>query len=178
MLRAAKEGFDAVVVNPGIIFGPWDVRPSAGALLLALAKVMPPIAPPGATGFVGVSDVVDGLVRAMERGRAGERYVLVGDNLTWRALFTMVARVLGVRPPRLVLPGPAIRAAGLVGDLAGRRFPRAFGLLNTPMAFGLTERCVYSSRKAREELGWDPRPMPEHLEEAYRWFRQHGRLQS
>lgn len=178
VLRAAKEGFDAVVVNPGMIFGAWDVRPSAGALLLALARFMPPVAPPGATGFVGVTDVVDGLVRAMERGRPGERYVLVGDNLRWQDFLALVASVLGVRPPLLVAPGGVMRAAGLFGDFAGQSFPRAFGLVNTPMALGMTETCVYSSRKAKEELGWDPRPLREHLEEAYRWFRQHGRLQS
>lgn len=176
VLRAASAGLDAVVVNPGVILGAWDVKPSGGAILLSLAKARLPVYPSGGTGFVGVDDVVDGLIRAMERGKRGERYILVGENLSYRELITQVARITGATPPRLRLPRRLVTPFAKVGDLIGPRYPKAFGVLNTPMVRSYFELNAYSSQKARDELGWTPRPMAEHIEQAFAWFSEHGYL--
>jgi dihydroflavonol-4-reductase len=68
------------------------------------------------TNAVDVRDVAKGHLRAAERGRPGERYVLGGHDVRWVELFERVAELSGIRQPLLVLP----REAGAVARAAER----------------------------------------------------------
>jgi dihydroflavonol-4-reductase len=71
---------------------------------------------PGGVCIAHVDDVAGGIVSAMEHGAPGGRYILGGDNLTYREWMTKMADALGVQPHgRVVLPAAAEPAA------AGRR---------------------------------------------------------
>jgi dihydroflavonol-4-reductase len=93
--------------------------------------------------------VARGHVLALERGRAGERYLLGGVDLTLAEVFSLVARAAGRRPPRLRLPYAAARLLALAG-LANRN---EVTLARLPAWF--------SSAKAERELGYRPGPVEE-----------------
>jgi len=80
---AARTGLDVVQILPGWMFGPGDAAPTAsGRLVLDFLAGKLPAVPPGGTSAVDARDVAIGMIRAAERGRAGEKYILGGDFVT------------------------------------------------------------------------------------------------
>ena len=120
---------------------------------------------------VAVQDVAAGQLRAHERGRAGRRYLLGGENLAMREVFATVARAAGRPAPRLAVPWVAAYGAARVADAVARARGREPGLLNLdevrlgrlPMAF--------DDARARSELGHVSRPAADALADAAAWAR-------
>src|SRR4029079_19039702 len=98
VLGEVEKGLDATIVNPGCMFGPWDWKPSSGKMLLAVTKFAP-IYPLGAVSFCDDRDVAAGTLAAVERGRKGQRYILGGHNLSYRAAWRQMAALVGKRGP-------------------------------------------------------------------------------
>ena len=99
VLKAVSDGrIDAVVVNPGFMFGPLDARPSSGEMVLAVAKGMARVFTPGWNCFADVRAVADGMWKAAEKGRTGERYILGGENLSYGHVFSRIAPIVPAHP--------------------------------------------------------------------------------
>jgi len=180
--RAAEEhvlgvsgDLDAVVVNPGAIFGPVERASNTVRTIRRLAEGHPPpFLPPGSVGVVGVADVADGCLRALERGRRGERYLLVESNLSTRELLATIARALGVPAPGRVLPRPAWRVLTEAAYVWDRFFPMQVTPPQALTMLGIDLR--FDSGKARRELGWNPRPFEEVIRETIDQLRARGEL--
>lgn len=171
---AARADVDAVIVNPGFMIGPRDARPSSGRVIVDLVKGKIPIYPAGKNCFVDVRDVARGAIAAWERGQRGRRYILGGENLTYRELFQRIARQAGVKPPRLPAPRFAAVAAGLAGDVFQRVTGREplFGSVEARYAY--TDRFQFSSERAERELGYRRSPVDDAIRDALLWFRAQG----
>ncbi|HEX7084545.1 MAG TPA: NAD-dependent epimerase/dehydratase family protein [Gaiellaceae bacterium] len=158
VMAAARDGLDAVVVNPTTPVGPGDRKPTPTGRMVAGVARGRVRAFVGTTGLnvVDVADVARGHVLALERGRRGERYLLGGLNLTLRDLFAAIADAAGRPRPRLRVPYGFAAAAAMLG-LANRHEVR---LARLPMFF--------SHEKARRELGYRPGPVDEALVAAAR----------
>lgn len=159
---AAAGELDVVVVNPGAIFGAWVGRSNTAKFLrLASSGKGPLVAPPGSIGVLGIDDAADGCVLALDRGRRGERYVLVESWTTSADLFRLVARVTGGRDPLFTFPKslwpivpPIARWIDRVRPL-DMTPPQALAMLGVELRF--------DGRKARTELGWRPAPFEDVL---------------
>jgi len=172
-LALGTEDLDVVAVNPGFMFGPYDVRPSSGALLLEVVNRKVPGYSGGVNSFVDVRDVAEGMVLAMERGQRGERYILGGENLTYGQVFERIAAVAGTKAPGLGVPYWLAAVTGLFGDL-GEAITGKEPLLNSnSMRWGYAEGFRFSSDKARADLGYTTRPLEEGIAAALTWFREH-----
>jgi dihydroflavonol-4-reductase len=166
----AEAPIDAVVVNPTYMFGPRDVRPSSGKLLLDIARRKLPGWTPGINNFADVRDVARGMVAAWQRGRSGERYILGGSDLTYREMMELAARAAGVAPPKFGLPHPLARVVGWWGDLVERR--GGDPLVNsTQVRYAFSDRLRYSSAKAERELGYTRGSLEAAMRDALAWFR-------
>lgn len=168
---AAGRDLDAVIVNPTFMFGPRDARPSSGAMILQVARGRAPVWTPGYNNFVDVRAVAAGCVLAWQRGTRGRRYILGGENLTYREVFTRIARIAGVRPPRWGAPRLATLAAGYLGDAyqaATQREP----LFNSVAArYAYTDRFQFTSARAAAELAYRAGPLDTAIADALAWFR-------
>ena len=148
VLTAARNGLDAVAVNPTTPVGDGDRFPTpTGRMIEGIAGGRYRAFVPGGVNVVDVRDVARGHVLAFERGRPGERYILGGADLTLRELFGAVAELAGRPRPRLEVPYAAARALGRVG-IANRE---EVALARLPMWF--------SWAKAERELGYRPGPV-------------------
>jgi dihydroflavonol-4-reductase len=172
--QAAEEGLDAVVVNPGYFFGAYDVRPSSGAMILAVAAGRTRLYTEGTNSYLPAADVAAGMLAAHDRGRSGRRYLLTGTNLTYRQIFTRIAAVVGVAPPRWRAPTPVLRGIGRLGDAYERLTDREALLNGSKVGWSLTDRYRFDHGRARDELGFQPGPPERGIEAAWRWFRDHG----
>jgi dihydroflavonol-4-reductase len=172
---AAASAIDAVIVNPTYMFGPRDARPSSGQLLVNAVKGRVPGWTPGYNNFVDVRDVARGMIAAWKRGARGERYILGGHDLTYRALFERVAAVAGVRPPRFGVPRAIAALMGRWGDRQEDRGKRAV-INSMQVKYAYTDRFRFTSRRAEAELGYRFGPIETAIADAIAWFREHRML--
>jgi len=165
-MRAAAKGLPVVIVNPSFVLGPDDPNPSgtSNALVRRLLLRRVPGYLDGAINIVDVRDVAKGHLLADERGEEGERYLLTGRNFTLQRLFSDLSRIANVPPPPLRMRSRLV-LAGVEGmELIGLRIPTSADEVRSG-----TQWFTYRNDKAVSQLGWEPRPHEETLEDTVRW---------
>jgi dihydroflavonol-4-reductase len=174
--EASREGLDAVIACPTGVMGPFDFRRSEiGSVILdaALGKTMPFVE--GAYDFADVRDVADGLMRAEERGRSGETYILSGSKISVRYMLATVREVTGRAFPCIRIP---FRLAELASRFAPfyYRWARSRPRFTTLSLEVLRSNANISHAKATRELGYQPRTLYESIADAVAWFLDNRRL--
>lgn len=168
--QVAEDGLPAVIVNPSAPVGPRDVRPTpTGRMVLDAARGRMPAYLDTGLNIVHVEDAAAGHLAAYRNGRAGERYILGGDNLPLREILAQIAGLMGRRPPRIKLaPGPLMPLAW-----AAEAWARATGTqpFFTRDELAMARHAMYfDSAKAERELGYTHRPALEAFVDAIHWF--------
>lgn len=177
VLQHVQSGLDAVIVNPSYLVGPWDIKPSAGRLLIEFARGRVPVVPcSGGINYVDVREVAAGMIQAMERGRNGERYFMGGENLPYRKFAEKVAGAAGVHPPRWALPRGAVFPIALAGSALGMLMPDRLRDVNLgTMRISFLDHYAKACKACRQ-LGFREVPIDAAIADALAWFEQHGYL--
>jgi dihydroflavonol-4-reductase len=113
-------------------------------------------------------------VRALEKGRRGERYILGGENLTLKQILDRLGAITGLKSPTVKLPYGFALATAVVDEMVtGRilgREPRA-----TIDAVRMGRKMMFvSSAKAERELGWRTTSVDGALQRSVNWFQANG----
>ena len=171
VIEYVGKGLDAVIVNPAEVYGPHDTSMTTACNIRDFLKNNPCIACSGGTAITHVDDVADGIVRAFEKGRRGERYILGGDNLTVKELAQLTLEIAGQKKPILCLPNGLLK--GVVKALERLRLPSPVvpGVLDYATRFSFMD-----SSKAQRELGYTPRPARQVLAPVIEWLRSSGHV--
>ena len=174
--QGAARGLDAVIVFPSGIIGPEDYRLSELGRTLRYASVRKRrhfmLGFAGSYNFVDVRDVADGILLALEKGKSGEGYLLSGHALSVSELFRTAQAFTGCEPKILALPAWMIRLAAWPCEFFARLFGKK--ALLTPYSVDvLLSNSEMSDEKARQELGYSPRPMETTLSDTLQWLRQY-----
>jgi nucleoside-diphosphate-sugar epimerase len=160
-LDYAARGLDVVIVQPGLVYGPGDTA-QTGEMIARVARGRRPLVPRGGgVCWAHVADVAHGHVLAMERGWAGESYMLAGPRATLAEGLRKVAEVAGTRGP-IVLPSRAVAATASAMGAVGRLVPVPAGYAEETMRAGLAT-YFGTGGKAERELGWRARSLDEGL---------------
>lgn len=175
VLTMAQRGLPVVIVNPTAPVGERDIKPTpTGQIIVDFMRGRMLAYIETGMNLVDVEDVAIGHVRAMERGRVGERYILGNQNLTLKEICLMLSRLTGISAPKLRLPWrlvlPLAHINHWMANLVTHRPPR-IPLEGVRMA---KYRMHYNCSKARQELGLPQTPVETALKKAVQWFRQHG----
>jgi len=172
---AARGGVDVVIVNPTTPIGERDIKPTpTGRIVVDFLKRKFPAYVETGLNLVDATECARGHVQALEKGRAGERYILGGENLTLKQILDRLAAITGLPSPTVKLPYIFALATGVVdemvmGRLLGRE-PRA-----TIDAVRMGRKMMFvSSAKAERELGWRTVPVEGALRRSVEWFRANG----
>ena len=164
-------GLDVIVVSPSLLLGPGDRRRSSIQDVERFLRGQVPIVPPGGINFVDVRDAAEATVVAMERGRAGERYLLGGPNWTFREFFGRLERVAKQGGPRLRLPPRLARAGASLLERAYRAAGKEPPV--DRISVEMSEHFWYvDSSKAESELGFEPRDPHLTLADTVKYLRQ------
>jgi dihydroflavonol-4-reductase len=169
-MRAAAEGLDVVVVNPTTPVGPGDRAPTpTGKMVADVACGRARAYLRGsALNVVAVEDVARGHVLAWERGRAGRRYLLGGENVAMREVFGAIAAAAGRRAPRVGVPWRAAHAAAVGARAALRIVGREPALLVLDEVRLARLPMTFDDTRARAELGYRSEPALDALARAAR----------
>lgn len=171
----AKGRADAVIIAPTFMIGPYDYRPSSGELIRQfIARGLKAVSP-GGRNFVHARDVAAAMVAALDSGKTGETYIAGGGNYTYMEFFGKVARIAGMQPPKVVLPGAAVLAGGLAGSvyekISGKR-----PLINYRMARLALVKAFYTPAKAVGKLGMPQTPIERAIEENIASLKEYGHI--
>jgi dihydroflavonol-4-reductase len=174
--EAARTGMSVVIVNPSTPVGPGDIKPTpTGQLVLDAASGRMPAYVDTGLNIVHVDDVAAGHLLAFERGRAGERYILGGEDMSLQTILAQIAGLVGRKPPRIRLPYAAVLPAAYIAEAIAMVSGRS-GRVTLEGVRMSRKRMFFSSAKAAAELGYRWRPPLEAFEDALRWFRERGLL--
>lgn len=98
--RAFAEGLSGVIINPSLIIGRGNWSSDSSAIVHRIAQGLK-FYPGGCTGIVDVNDVVSAIVAALQSSIVNERFIINGDNICYRELFSKIATNLGSKPPSI-----------------------------------------------------------------------------
>jgi farnesol dehydrogenase len=161
--EAVAGGSPLIRVYPGVVYGPGSFTEGnlVGRLIADHLKHKLPglIGPENRWSYAYVDDVAAGHCAALERGRAGARYALGGENAPQRRVFEIVQQLTGRRPPARI-PFPIADLLGAAEELRVTLFG------GTPLVTrGAVEifRHDWSldSSEAIRELGYTMTPLEE-----------------
>src|SRR3984893_5171015 len=174
-IEAARSGVDVVTVNPTTPVGERDIKPTpTGRIVLDFVKRKFPAYVETGLNLVDATECARGHVQALEKGRAGERYILGGENLTLKQILDRLAAITGLPSPTVKLPYIFALATGVVDEIVtGRLLGREARATIDAGRMGRKMMFV-SSAKAERELGWRTVPVDGALRRSVDWFRGNG----
>lgn len=173
----AQEDIPVLIAQPAAAVGPGDAKPTyTGKLILDYLNRALPGYFDTRHNYVDVRSVAAGHLLALEKGEPGQRYLLCGDdNLLLSEYFALLRELTGVPPPRLKLPllavFPLAYACQALFHLTGRD-----PFIRVSTAKRAWCDLYYSNQKARDQLGYAPRPLKDALRDEIEWFLRNGRL--
>jgi dihydroflavonol-4-reductase len=160
VLEHARGGMNVVILNPGMILGPGDVYITSTRYVVEYLRGVNRFAPSGGTSMCDVREVAKAHVTALTRGRAGERYILAGQNVSHHDVMTTLRRVSGgARPFRL--PYAVFWLLAALSQALARVVPHGLEELNLGIARTSRMFLYFDVAKARRELDYVVRPFDE-----------------
>jgi dihydroflavonol-4-reductase len=151
---------DTICLNPSAVYGPGDHAMNTGFAIKKIKQNNMPACPPGGTSYVSINDLVDAHILAMSKGKSGERYILMKENLTYFDLFNRIAETVGSNGIKYVVPNfmhyPLCHSMS-----AAESIMNILGLGELPISSHIMDELFmfkyYTNKKATRELGWKPK---------------------
>jgi len=178
--KLVQTGQDIVVVNPTRLYGPGPLNDanSVTRLIKMYCEGKWHILPGNGESvgnYVYVDDVVNGHLLALEKGHAGERYILGGENMSYKDFFLLIDKLIEGHHWLVKFPLPLmLGAAGIMTF-----FAKITGIppMITP---GLVRKYNHhwrlSIEKAESELGYHPLSLSEGIAATIQWLNQTKKL--
>lgn len=150
--RGMEEGLNAAIINPCIILGPGTWDDGSAAIFKNIAEGFK-FYTKGVNAYVDVLDVVESLSRLAD-GKQKERYLVVGENLSYQSVFESIAKALDV-------PAPSLEVSSWMSEIAWRweaiksKITGQRPLLTKETARTALGTYYYKNDKAKAELGME-----------------------
>jgi nucleoside-diphosphate-sugar epimerase len=161
----AAQAVDAVILRPATVYGPRS-KEVVGEIARAIRNRTMLLIDGGraVAGLCYVENLIDVALLALSHQNASGEAFNVSDGLgvTWKQFTQDIGEGLGCAPPRFSIPYGIANALGFTLEHSYRALHAASGLTTPPL---LSRQAVqimgsdqdFSTRKARELLGWEPR---------------------
>ncbi len=167
-----KEGLKAIILHPTGVVGPFDFEPSLfGKGIIEFIKSNAKSTIPGHFDYVDVRDVVNGILKAYDLKKYGERYILGGEDLNMADYAKYIHEFAN-------LPGETKMMSLNLAYILGYVLPlfTKSSQITTYSVKTLQSNSNVNIDKARKDLGYMPRSVKESLKDQYEWFKSHGYL--
>ena len=176
-LEFARTGLPVVIVNPSNPIGVRDIAPTpTGALIINLLKGKFPGYVDGGINLIDVTDCARGIAAAMEKGQAGQKYILGNRNVSIKDYFDLIVNVAGKgKSPPLRIPAGMAVFSGWGYQMLSRITGKP-PVTSASWARVGSHYSWWDCTRAREELNLGQRPLEESIADAIMWFETNGYL--
>lgn len=174
--KGIENGLDAVIIKPIIIIGKYDYS-AYSKIFIDMKNNVLKLALPGRIAFCFAEDVAWAHLRAFEKGRSCEHYILGGVYATWYELFFEITQLLKVAKP-LVVPKLVLLPLSYIWNILSY-FTGKAPLASPDLVILLGEApdvTFCEARKSRLELNYESRPLSEMVKQCYDWMIQEKML--
>lgn len=164
----ATDGLPVVIVNPSRIYGPGPSTASNAvtrliSLFLDRKWRFIPGDGNGIGNYVFIDDVVNGQIAAMEKGKPGERYILGGENRSYKDFFFLMRDLCRSQQKLYHLPLGAMLAFSKLEEFKARGF-NVDPMITPQWVKKYLYNWPLSSAKAEREIGYSITPLQTGLE--------------
>ncbi len=172
--RGREEGLDVVIVNPSVILGVGDWNSSSLSLFKTVKQGLK-FYTPGTNAFVDARDVAFILCELAERNIVNERFLVISENVPFKALFTKIARAFNVKPPHIKvkkwMTAIAWRLEGFLAFLFGKTQN-----ITKETAKSAMQTHKYSNEKVKKALDYEFIPVEQAVNDAAAFFKAYHEL--
>lgn len=170
VLKACKEGLDAVILNPTSVIGVNDFKPSLlGQAIIKIASGKLPALIPGGFDWVDVQDIVQASVNAIDKGKKGERYLLSGHWYDLKQLASEINKHTNNNNP-IKIPGFLAKIGLPFIYIYSKITGRSQLYTNESLNILVESNKLISSKKAENDLNYRKTPFPETVKKAVQWY--------
>ena len=168
-----KKGLEVVVIYPGSMIGPYDFTLQYGRLFFELRDGKVPGCPVGGASFCHVTDVAKAHITAVTKGIPGEGYICAGENISYKALFELIAGKFNKKAPSLILKRWMMVTYGFIMQTISE-FTKEAPEMDLGNARYMSINAWYDSSKAIKTLGYRITPTSKSIDDAYVWYKENG----
>lgn len=173
-LEWTARGLEIVTVNPTRVYGPGLLSDSNGVTRMVQLYIkgkfrLLPGDGKSIGNYVYIDDVVNGHIKAMKSGRAGERYILGGDNVSFTEFFDIVADLTGKDVSMIKVPIPVMNMAARFMEIRANLTGKP-PLLTPPWVKKYLYNWELSSEKAIREIDYRITPIQDGLSNTVDWI--------
>lgn len=174
VLDAQDEKLDVIITHPSGVIGPYEYkRSNLGQLIIDCYYKKMKAYLDGGYNFVDVRDVADGLVLALEKGRPGQCYILAGHYVSIKELMKYVEEITHVPAPKFKIARWFAYATGFLSEIY-YKIMKQKPLFTSYSVYTTGTNSNFSIQKAQKELGYNPRPIKETMEDTINWLKEEG----
>ena len=171
------ESLPAIIVNPSAPIGPRDLKPTpTGQIIVKAANGKIPAYIKTGLNVVHVDDVARGHLLALEKGVIGERYILGGENLTFKEILELVSECTDKTAPTISIPPSAVLPIAHLAQAWATMTKSSEPFVTVDGVQMAKQVMYYDSNKAKLKLGYRSRSAKEAIQDAIKWFGEHGYL--
>jgi len=172
------KGLYGVIVNPSRVYGPGLNSYSNAinrfiAWVLFKKFVIVPAIGKVRSNYSFIDDVIKGHLLAMEKGLAGERYIIGGENLSFNELVQTVFSESGKKNNLVKIPIGIMRIAGGLKNIASKLIGQEPDFTPRMISRLIKDRTL-SSNKAIRQLGYRVTPFKEGIQQTIQYLKQHS----
>lgn len=166
--RASEEGLDVAIVNPSIIIGPGNWESSSPVIFNRIYKGLN-FYTPGSNAFVDVRDVVSIMLKLGFGPVKNQRFLVCGQNLSFKELFSMVATKMERPVPKMAAKTWMANLAMIMENIGSFFAGRTPFITRETVANGFRE-VTYSSEKVKNEFNFEFTPIEQSVEHTIEVF--------
>jgi len=167
-------GLLSTIIRPTAVVGPGDIHTSPPAMLIrAFLRGSIPAYYDAGINVVDSRDVARAHVKALAMPGRGETFIVGGHNIRMHELFEELAKASGVRAPGRTVGYATALAAAAVRALVSL-FTRQHPGITIEGIRTIRHPWFFDTSKAREGLGFEPRPLAETIGDAVEWHMDRG----
>jgi len=172
--RGIEEGLSAVIVNPSIIIGPGDWQKGSSKIFKTISKISM-FYTNGVNGYVDVRDVCEVMYLLMESNITGERFILSAENLSYREIFTLIAKNLEKKQPKFRLSKSILNLVWRT-EYISSFFTNHNPLITRETVNTSLNKYYYSSEKIIRTLNFKFNPIEDTIKYTSKFFLEENKL--
>lgn len=169
-----ERGLDAVFINPTNVIGRWDTHQWSRLFIMINNGQLPGILP-GMVSCCHAAEVTRMHLTAVAKGRCGENYLLNSLTTSQQELIQHICELLDKPVPKMVISPGMGKILAIFYELRSSITNQEPPITRDTLKIFLSG-ITYSTQKAQQALGYQPRSLESMLIDCAGWLKSEGLL--